>query len=185
MRNKIIKIVFIIFILVSLNGCTFTERFYTDVTNKEKIDIEEEDDDGSPYKVFDKGDFKITLPSDYKEFDIVIYTYYFENNKGEVVSVIKDTKSELGILGLNENSTISEYLEIVQKLNRTEEKYTKVDNYYFLEYTDDDFYYSRYVFDTGSTFWSIDMSCDVNNNSNCMNELHKLIKEIEIENLYL
>lgn len=159
MKNKAIKYFSALLVVILLFGCT----------------------SGS---VFDKGDFKITLPDGFKEYNIDGYTYYFEMEEVVAITALKETRDELKDLGLDQNSTVRDYMSLVLSTNGKDSSYIVEKNFVYYTYSEtiegDEFYYNTYAFASKDAFWLVNMMCYKKDQSKYEKEFFKWAESIEV-----
>jgi len=67
-------------------------------------------------KVFDEGNFKITLNENFEKKTLASATYYYENNKDTMgLTVLLETYDSLSALNMNKDTTLKEYADVIIK----------------------------------------------------------------------
>ena len=130
-------------------------------------------------KVFDKGDFKITLTDEFKEDSHETVTYFFLSNKIGV-SALRESFDDLAIVGLDSESSLEEYTNAVLRANEKNSEFKKEDNFYYFTYDSEvdgtTYHYLSALFKGENNFWLVNFFGLKNNLEKTFLEYARTIK---------
>lgn len=131
-------------------------------------------------KTFDEGNFKITLGSEFKKDEVIVYEYAYSSYTTRVL-VNKDSFDDLSIHNLDENSTLEEYAEVIKKANSYHTNtFTKRNDYIYYSYTDGDYFYIAAVKKGKDAFWIVNFVCEKDKSSIYKEDFLKYSDSIEV-----
>ena len=83
-------------------------------------------------KVFNEGNFKITLNENFEKKSLASATYYYENNKDNIgVTVLLETYEALKAINITKDTSLKEYADIIIKQMPTATMKTEGNFMYF------------------------------------------------------
>ncbi len=126
---KYLKNVMILFVVLVLYGCN--------VNN-----------------IMDEGNFKITIGNEFKKSTGIVYDYVYEAPSAAIY-VREETMDDMKLRGLNEDSTVEDYAELIKKANNYYYLPTKRNNYVYFSYTKDGYFYIDVAYKGKDSFWLI------------------------------
>jgi len=137
MKRRIFKIFSLLLVLVLIVGCTSS-------------------------KVFDEGDFKITLTDDFEKGTLDSVTYYYESPTAGV-TVLKETIESLKAIDITSDSSVEDYIKLVIEANEKSGDYKLKNNYAYFDYEASvegtDFYYIAVTYKAKDAFWLVNFMC--------------------------
>ncbi len=158
MKRRLFKLFSILLVLVLIVGC-------------------------SSSKVFDEGDFKITLTSDFEKSELEDVTYYYVSDDA-LVTALKETVEELSVLGITKDSTIEDYAKLVIKANDKDDEYQLKGDYAYFEYEatveGSDFYYIAVTYKAKDAFWLVNFMCTKKDKSLFKNKFFDWADSVEV-----
>lgn len=116
-------------------------------------------------KTFTEKEFSIKLTEDFEKKKLEGATYYYESSTA-IVMVIKEKATELEDIGIQEDSSLDDYVQAIVKSNKLPEdtKISKRGDYRYISYENGDkktgeFYFVAVTFRQGEEFWLMNFAC--------------------------
>ncbi len=139
----------------------------------------------STEETFIEDNFKITLTDNFYKKDNLNSTYYYESTDVGVLATFEDFES-LEIVNINSNSSLEEYLKVVEYANggNYDSKKSKNGKYYYFDYTaavsGKEFYYISAVYKCKTGFWLVTSFCENKNKDELKPVLLKYLNTVEV-----
>lgn len=143
MKKKVLMLIVLVGMCFSLSGC---------------LDAKKEE--------FAVDDLRITLTDEFKETDQDEgFTAYFESDDTGV-AIVKETYSALEVLDLNSDTTIEEYIAVVQSAGGTDYEVHNENNINYFTYESEidgiNYYYMTAFYKGTDAFWIVKLFCEAN-----------------------
>ena len=141
--------------------------------------------DLSTEETFTEDNFKITLTDDFYKKDNLSSTYYYESTDVGVTAIFEDFES-LEEVNINSDSSLEDYLKVVEYANDEEYDSKKSENgkYYYFDYTASvsgkEFYYISAVYKGKTGFWLVTSFCEDKNKDELKPVLLKYLNTVEV-----
>lgn len=117
-------------------------------------------------KTYTSHGMSIELPSSFYEKSLASTTVYFESQTA-IVTGLKETYETLSQIGLDENSTVTDYLEDVLVNNQKDEELKEDDGLVYFTYESNvngkDFFYTTVGLKASDSFWLFNFACETKN----------------------
>lgn len=151
------------------------------------LDKKENNDNGTTNsssvkeKTFDIEGVRISLPNNMISYDSEQYNIYLANNDLLFLG-IKETFTSLNSIGLNSDSTLEEYAEVIKQVNNTS-SFIKKDNYMYYMKTENienqNYDYVIVVKKSEDSFWLFNFAYLTSNKSVLQDKVFEYINTIE------
>ena len=132
-------------------------------------------------KTFDIEGVRISLPNNMISYDSEQYNIYLANNDLLFLG-IKETFTSLNSIGLNSDSTLEEYAEVIKQVNNTS-SFIKKDNYMYYMKTENienqNYDYVIVVKKSEDSFWLFNFAYLTSNKSVLQDKVFEYINTIE------
>lgn len=159
MKKKILLLVLSFVIILGLTGCNAKE------------------------KVFDKGNFKITLTDEFKEDTYQNATYYFASNKA-ALTVLRESFEDLKQINLDSESTLDDYAKAVLSANSKNIEVKKESSFYYFTYdstvNENQYYYLSALVKGKDGFWLINFFGRYSDRKSLEKQFIKYAKSIDV-----
>ncbi len=142
--KKIITTLSIVLTVLLLGGCTSTEVKKSDLVK------------------YSSNGISINMPSGFTESEDVNFTVFMSSQKA-MFTALKESFTVLEPIGLNSESSLAEYAEVLKKTNGFDNDFIKEGNFMYNTYTrevnNQTFFYVGVVYKSNDAFWLINFAC--------------------------
>ena len=117
-------------------------------------------------KTYTSHGMSIDLPIGFYEKSLASATVYLESQTA-IITGLKETYTTLSQVGLDDSSSLTDYLELVLENNQKTESLKEDDNLVYFTYeatvNDKNFFYTTVGYKTSDGFWLFNFACEVEN----------------------
>lgn len=130
--------------------------------------------------------FSITLTEDFQEKEIATATNYYESMEA-IVTALKEEFTLLEAIGIDKDSTMEEYAELIAYNNKKDFEFKKNENSDYLYFTYDstvngkDFYYYGVIKKGSDSFWLINLACQKEKEKEFQPKFEKWASTIKVD----
>jgi len=135
-------------------------------------------------KVFDEGNFKITLTENFEKKTLPSATYYYENNKDNIgVTVLLETYDALKAINITKDTSLKEYADIIIKQMPTATMKTEGNFMYFTyskAVSGNTYFYMPTMFKGENGFYLLNFFCLEKDKDASMDKFISWAKTVEV-----
>ena len=135
-------------------------------------------------KIYTSHGMSIEMPVGFYEKSLASTTVYFESQTA-IVTGLKETFTTLSQVGLDKDSSVNDYLELVLENNQKEENLKEDENLVYFTYeanvSDKDFFYTTVGYKANDSFWLLNFACEKENKDTYASEFLKWAKTVKFD----
>ena len=125
----------------------------------------------------------VTMKEDFHEKESRAFTAYLES-EDVIFTALKEEFTDLKVLGIDKNSTLTDYAKAVQSANSIDSNIVENDGLVYFTYEKDvngkTYYYLTSVYISDDSFWSVNFTCDKENKTEFESKFIKWAKTVKI-----